>query len=177
MSVMQPARDTDDGRVISLGEPHTFESFFHDHHRDLYAAMWLITRNRQEAEEVMQDAFLRLWERWDRVESLDDPEGYLYRTAMNVFRSRKRRAALALRRLGQAPPPDDLLDSIERREVLVKALASLTPRERAAVVMTDVLGFSSQEAAKALGIKSATVRVLASRGRARMKEEVTDDDA
>lgn len=57
------------------------------------------------------------------------------------------------------------------------ALASLTPRERAAVVLTDVLGFSSQEAAEALGIKSATVRVLASRGRARMKEEVTDDDA
>ncbi len=163
--------------MIALHGSDTFESFFEDHHRDVYAAMWLITRNRQEAEEIMQDAFLRMWERWDRVGGLDDPTGYLYRTAMNVFRSRKRRTALALRRLGQAPAPDDLLDSIERREVLVAALASLTPRERAAVVMTDVLGFSSEEAAEALGIKSATVRVLASRGRGRMKEKVIDDDA
>lgn len=177
MPVMEPARDADRERVIALHGSDTFETFFEDHHRDVYAAMWLITRNRQEAEEIMQDAFLRLWERWDRVGGLDDPTGYLYRTAMNVFRSRKRRTALALRRLGQVPAPDDLLDAIERREVLVAALASLTPRERAAVVMTDVLGFSSEEAAEALGIKSATVRVLASRGRGRMKEKVIDDDA
>lgn len=177
MPVMEPARDADRERVIALHGSDTFETFFEDHHRDVYAAMWLITRNRQEAEEIMQDAFLRLWERWDRVGGLDDPTGYLYRTAMNVFRSRKRRTALALRRLGQATAPDDLLDAIERREVLVAALASLTPRERAAVVMTDVLGFSSEEAAEALGIKSATVRVLASRGRGRMKEKVIDDDA
>ncbi|MEX1263372.1 MAG: sigma-70 family RNA polymerase sigma factor [Actinomycetota bacterium] len=173
---MEPARGTDEERVISIHGPDTFESFFQDHHRDVYAAMWLITRDRQESEEIIQDAFLRMWERWDRVGSLDDPEGYLYRTAMNVFRSRKRRAALAIRRIGHAPAPDDLLDSIERREVLVQALASLTPRERAAVVLTDVLGFSSEEAAQALGIKSATVRVLASRGRGRMHQEVTDDD-
>jgi len=177
MSVMEPARHIDEERVISIHGPDTFESFFEDHHRDVYAAMWLITRDRQESEEIMQDAFLRMWERWDRVGSLDDPEGYLYRTAMNVFRSRKRRAALAIRRIGHAPPPDDLLDSIERREVLVHALASLTPRERAAVVLTDVLGFSSEEAGQALGIKSATVRVLASRGRGRMHKEVTNDDS
>lgn len=178
MFVMERARDTAEDRAISIEDrPAAFETFFETHHRDVYAAMWLITRDRQESEEIMQDAFLRMWERWDRVGSLDDPVGYLYRTAMNVFRSRKRRAALAIRRIGHAPPPDDLVDSIERREVLVQALASLTPRERAAVVLTDVLGFSSEEAAQALGIKSATVRVLAARGRARMHEEVTNDDA
>jgi RNA polymerase sigma-70 factor (ECF subfamily) len=153
----------------------TFEEFFERHHRRLLAAMWLVTRDRQEAEEITQDAFLRLWERWERVGALDDPEGYLFRTAMNVFRSRKRRAALAIRRVVRQAPSDDLLESIERREVLVQALASLTPRERAAVVMTDVLGFSSEEAGAALGVKPVTVRVLASRGRGRL-QEVTDDD-
>jgi RNA polymerase sigma-70 factor, ECF subfamily len=139
--------------------------------------MWLITRDRHEAEEIMQDAFLRLWERWDRVAGVEDPEGYLYRTAMNVFRSRRRRAVLAIRRLGRPAPPDDLLEAVERREILVQALSSLTPRERAAVVLTDVLGFSSEEAGRSLGIKPVTVRVLASRGRGRMEQEVTDDDA
>lgn len=175
---MERARDTAEDRVISIEDrPAEFETFFETHHRDVHAAMWLITRDRQESEEIMQEAFLRMWERWDRVGSLDDPEGYLYRTAMNVFRSRKRRATLAIRRIGHAPAPDDLLDSIERREVLVQALASLTPRERAAVVLTDVLGFSSEEAGQVLGIKSATVRVLAARGRGRMRKEVTHDDA
>jgi RNA polymerase sigma factor (sigma-70 family) len=74
-------------------------------------------------------------------------------------------------------PPDDLLEAVERREVLVHALSSLTPRERAAVVLTDVLGFSSEEAGRSLGIKPVTVRVLASRGRGRMHQEVDNDDA
>jgi DNA-directed RNA polymerase specialized sigma24 family protein len=43
-----------------------------------------MTRNGHEAEEVMQDPFLRLWERWSRVRDEPDPVGYLYRTAMNV---------------------------------------------------------------------------------------------
>ena len=177
MALMEPVRNgTSDAAPSTGDQPETFEVFFDEHQRDLHAALWMITRDRQEAEEIMQDAFLRLWERWDRVASLDDPEGYLFRTAMNVFRSRKRRAALAIRRAAHAPPPDDLLESIERREVLVQALASLTPRERAAVVMTDVLGFSSQEAGAALGIEPVTVRVLVSRGRGRL-QEVTDDDA
>ena len=178
MVVMEHARQAADDRIVSLADlPGTFEEFFQRHHHDVYAAMWLITRDRHESEEIMQDAFLRLWERWDRVRGLDDPEGYLYRTAMNVFRSRKRRAALAIRRLGREVPPDDLLESVERREELVRVLAILTPRERAAIVLTDVLGFSSEEAGRALGIKPVTVRVLASRGRGRMQQEVTDEDA
>jgi RNA polymerase sigma-70 factor (ECF subfamily) len=175
---MRHAQRTVDAEAdMVVPDAPTFERFFQDQHRRLHAAMFLITRDRQEAEEIMQDAFLRLWERWDRVGSLDDPEGYLYRTAMNVFRSRRRRATVSVRRVARPAEADDLLESIERREVLVQALASLTPRERAAVVMTDVLGFTSKEAADALGIASSTVRVLAARGRGRLQQEVTDDDA
>ena len=52
-----------------------FEKFYEAEHADLYAALWLVTRNRHEAEEIMQDAFLKVWERWDRVSELDDPTG------------------------------------------------------------------------------------------------------
>ena len=79
-----------------------FEEFYEVEHSDLFAALWLVTRNRQEAEEIMQDAFLKLWERWDHIAGLDDPTGYLYRTAMNGFRNRSRRAALALRKTAAA---------------------------------------------------------------------------
>jgi RNA polymerase sigma-70 factor, ECF subfamily len=81
-----------------------FEGLFQDHHTALLRALWLVTRNRHEAEEIMQDAFLRMWEQWDHVDSLSDPVGYLYRTAMNVFGSRARRAKAAPR-LGSPSGP------------------------------------------------------------------------
>ena len=64
-----------------------FEAFFDAEHRGLYSALVLITHDRHEAEELMQDAFLKLWERWGRVGAMDDPAGYLFRTAMNLFRT------------------------------------------------------------------------------------------
>src|SRR6266487_2634197 len=77
----------------------SFEGFFERERDGLFGALVMITGNRAEAEEIAQDAFLAIWERWDRVHRLDDPTGYLYRTAMNVFRKRRRRAAVAVRRM------------------------------------------------------------------------------
>lgn len=136
--------------------------------------MWLVTRDRQEAEEIAQDAFLRLWERWDRVGRLDDPEGYLFRTAMNVWRSRRRRAAVALRKVVRPSQPEDALASVDANDVVTRALAVLTPKQRAAVVLTDLLDLTSEEAGRALGIRASTVRVLAGRGRDRLRQEMED---
>jgi RNA polymerase sigma-70 factor (ECF subfamily) len=153
----------------------TFEDFFHQQHRGLYGALWLLSRDRHEAEELMQDAFLKVLERWDRVRDLDDPVGYLYRTAMNLFRSRRRRVVVALRRAVRPQPPADELAEVEEREAVARALAPLTPRQRAAVVLVDVLELTSEEAADVLGIKASTVRVLAARGRAVLKREMRDE--
>jgi DNA-directed RNA polymerase specialized sigma24 family protein len=131
MGVIERGSRTDEARppVSNLEDRHdhlssadpSFEAFFERFHGDLFAALWLITRNRHEAEELAQDAFLRLWERWDRVSAMDDPEGYLYRTAMNAFRSRARRASMALRRIGRPSSVDDALAGVEGREMLVQA--------------------------------------------------------
>src|SRR5690349_21760142 len=104
-----------------------FESFFEAHHGRLYSALCLVTGNTAEAEELMQDSFLKLWERWDRVSALDDPEGYLYRTAMNGFRSRYRRATLALRRVMRAKDPADDFAAVEDRDSVLRALRGLKP--------------------------------------------------
>ena len=150
-----------------------FEVFFEQHHERLFRALWLLTRNRQEAEEVMQDAFLRLWERWD-VAGGPDPAGYLYRTAMNVWRSRLRRAAVAARNVIHHSPGDDQIAEIEERDAVVRALAPLPPRQRAAIVLMDVLDLSSERAGEVLGIRPATVRVLAARARAALAKEMED---
>src|SRR5687767_6196277 len=81
-----------------------FDRFFDEHRERLYRAMWLVARDRFDAEEVTQDAFLKVWQRWDRVRGLEDPAGYLYRTGLNLLRNRRRRAALGLRRLVHISP-------------------------------------------------------------------------
>jgi RNA polymerase sigma-70 factor (ECF subfamily) len=148
----------------------SFEDFYLEHHRDLYSSIWLVTRDSHEAEEIAQEAFLRLLERWQGIQGMDDPVGYLYRTAINVWRSRGRRAALALRKAVRPSPPVDEIGDAEARIDVLRILGTLTPRQRAALVLTDLIGFTSQEAARALGVQASTVRVLAARARASLKE-------
>ena len=173
MSRMSGSSAAETVSVETLAQPAlvTFEEFFLDEHPRLFRALWLLTRDRHEAEELEQDAFVRVLERWDRVSSLTDPVGYLYRTAMNLFRSRLRRAAAGVGR-ALDPPREPSVEAVEERDAVTRALGSLTPRERAAVVLMHALGFSSEEAGRALRIRPSTARVLAARGRARLRMEL-----
>jgi RNA polymerase sigma-70 factor (ECF subfamily) len=153
-----------------------FEDFFRGQTQSLYAHLCLITGNRAEAEELAQDAFLKVWERWDRVADMEEPIGYLYRTAMNLFRKRYRRAVLALRKTVSEELRKDEFSTVEDRSIVARALVELTPRQRAALVLTELIGFSSEEAGNMLGVSAGTVRALASRGRAAMKQHLEADD-
>jgi RNA polymerase sigma-70 factor (ECF subfamily) len=149
------------GEELAVGHPGaSFERFFTAEQLRLHRVLFAITGSRAEAEDIGQEAFLRVWERWDRVIEMEDPCGYLHRTAINVFRDRSRSLVLAMRRAVRiAPRPDDF-DALETRSVAVSVLGSLPPRQRAAIVLTEALGYSAEEAGKLLGIKGSTVRAL-----------------
>jgi RNA polymerase sigma-70 factor (ECF subfamily) len=115
-----------------------FEEFFSAEQRRLHEALFAITGTRSEAEDIGQEAFLRVWERWDRVSGMEDPAGYLHRAAINVFRDRSRRLVVAMKRSVRMAPR----------------------RQRAAIVLTEGLGYSAEEAGELLGIKGSTVRAL-----------------
>jgi RNA polymerase sigma-70 factor (ECF subfamily) len=148
----------------------SFEDFFQREKADLYGILCIVTRNRHEAEELTQDAFVRILERWDRVALMDDPRAYLYRTAMNTFRTSYRRTALATKRALRVSWPDDGIAEVDAHDKTMRALATLSPRQRAAVVLTDLLDFPSEQAARMLGIRASTVRVHVSRAHAALKE-------
>lgn len=155
--------------VPPLSEARRFEEFFEAESRTLYRRLCLVTGNRQEAEEVMQDAFISVLERWDRVSAMEDPTGYLYRTAFHVVHKRSRRAARVLRHVVlMRPEVDDFAAAADDRETVRRALGKLSRRQRAAVVLTELLGYSSEEAGAIMGARPVTVRVLASQGRAAM---------
>ena len=160
-----------------VGRPVAFEAFFEGERVRLLRALYLLTGNRQEAEEVLQDAFIAVWERWDRVGAMDDPTGYLYRTAMNRYRSGLRRTSRAARRaIGLAQGRDGFADA-EDRVALGRALAGLSPRRREAIVLTELLGYGSAEAGKLMGVTDATVRRLAQDARAELRASLEDHDA
>lgn len=159
----------------AVDDRSSFEALVRDQHARLYGALCLVTGNRHEAEEVAQEAFVRVYEKWDRVSGMEDPTGYLFRTAMNVFRKRYRRAALALRTAVHLAPSEDSFAAVEDREVVVHALAQIPLDQRAALVTTTLLGYSSEEAGKMLVVRAATVRARATRGRAALRQLIGEE--
>jgi RNA polymerase sigma factor (sigma-70 family) len=153
----------------------SFEDFFQAEQLRLQRALYLLTGNSQEAEELTQDAFLAVWEKWVRVSAMEEPTGYLYRTAMNRHRSRGRRIARAAKRVAGAVETGDAFAAADERDAVARALARLTPRQRAAVILTEMLGYGAEDAAGILGVEPPTVRSLASQGRAAMREVLNDD--
>lgn len=159
-----------------LSEPWTFEDFFAEERHRLLRALYLVTGNAQEAEEIMQESFLEVWERWDRVSMMDSPVGYLFRTAMNRHRSGVRRALRAARRVIRSADGGDDFARADERDALARALTHLPSRQRAAIVLTELLGYEAKAAAAMLGVRDVTVRSLASRARAGLRKELEEND-
>ncbi|MEX0984918.1 MAG: sigma-70 family RNA polymerase sigma factor [Actinomycetota bacterium] len=154
-----------------------FEDLFHAERTRLFQALCLLTGDRYEAEDLAQEAFVRVYERWERVGGLEDPIGYLYRTAMNAYRSSYRRAKTALRRHAIQVERDDALVQVEQRARVLELLAHLTDKQRAALVLVDLVGFTSEEAARILRSSPGAVRTQASRARSALRTMTEDEDA
>ena len=107
-----------------------------------------------------------MWERWATIDRIDDPTGYLFRVALNGSRMRARAARRATRRLVAIDPSYDPFDEVDMREDVRRMLRSLTPRQRAALVLLDLYGYGSEDAAEIMRIRPSTVRALATQGRA-----------
>jgi RNA polymerase sigma factor (sigma-70 family) len=136
-----------------------FVAFFNAHYGDVAKALFLLTRNAGEAEELTQEAMTRVYERWSRVRTMDAPAGYLYRTALNLQRKRARRSAIAAAM--HVPGGREGVDParvVEDRSEVLRLLATLSVHQRQAVVLVEWLGLDSTEAAAVLGIKPVSVR-------------------
>jgi RNA polymerase sigma factor (sigma-70 family) len=150
-------------------EPVTFEGFFEDQKERLLRILSVITGSRAEAEDLAQEAFTRVFERWEKVAAMEDPAGYLHRAAMNLFRNQYRRARVGLARTVGLGPEQDVFKPVEDRDAAARALGALTPRQRAALVLTEALGYSGEETGRLLGIKASTVWALTHQARAALR--------
>lgn len=147
----------------------SFERFFQDEFERLGRALYLVTGDPVEAEDLAQEAMVRLFERWDRVSRTDSSVGYLYRTALNLHRSRLRKASVRLRRGPNEAAKVDPLSVADDRDELGRLLAHLPDGQREALVLVVWLGMTVDEAGATLGIEPVSVRVRVSRAKAALR--------
>ncbi|NFV79661.1 RNA polymerase sigma factor [Magnetospirillum aberrantis SpK] len=165
--------------AIGRGDPTAFATLMERHGAFAMTLAIRMTGNIQDAEEVAQEAFLRVWSvaaRWN-------PGGarfttWLYRVVMNLCLDRKRRAPMAALD-DVAEPADTAPDGLERcasdqaRELVAEALATLPDRQRAAVSLCYYGEVSCQEAAEALDISLSALESLLVRGRRGLRDYFT----
>lgn len=132
----------------------------------LVGQLTLLTGSRADAEELVQDAVVRLIPRWITVSAYDDPEAWLRRVALRLAVSRWRRTRVAaaglvrLRDRAQVDGPDG--HDID----LVRALARLPLGQRQVLVLHHVVGLPVDQVAADLGVAVGTVKSRLFRGRA-----------
>lgn len=143
---------------------------------------YLLTGDRAVAEDLVQDAFVRLA---GRLAHLRDPgsfDAYLRRTVVNLSHSyfrRKRVERLYLRRAGGMVEPDAgrwSRRSVEDRDVLWTALGKLSERQRAAIVLRFYEDLSEGRVAEILRCRPGTVKSLVSRGLETLRIEMRGED-
>lgn len=167
-----PTKDGVDAIPTSTGrwesnkrERPDFEAFFHAEYERLVRSLRLLLRSHQDAEDVAQESFVRVLERWDRVAFMESRDGYLYRVSLNLARRKKRSSArelkLGMSRLLPSRDPADLPATRDVRQ----ALESLPGRLREVLVLAEWIEMTTDEISRALGVKPSTVRVRLHRAR------------
>ena len=151
-------------------ERSSFEEMCRRHYTEVVRLAFLVTGDRQEALDVAQETFARAYERWGQVSTMENPVGWLMRVATNLSLSHRRWSA---RRAHTLRAPEPATDT-QRDPAVTAALATLTPSQRAAVVLRFYLDLSIEDTAKTLGKRPGTVRALTSQGVARLREQLGD---
>ena len=162
-------------------------AFYTEHRSELIAHASRILKDRAKAEEVIQDALIKVMLAAPELESTDHALGYMHRTIENlcidIFRMEGRRPNLVVLDDASAELESTWVDSEDHVDVIAaaddaaivrQALAMLSPAERAALVMWEMEGRSTAEIAAELGIKESAVRHTVSRARASLRRVMSE---
>ncbi len=150
-----------------------FDRFFRYHRSRLMGQAYVLAGEAAGAQDLIQESFLRAWQRWDELRGLDDPEAWLRRVMYNLAVSNWRRAR-RLVPLGEHE--QSVSDEHPDAVALAGALRSLPRRQAQAIVLHDAAGLSASEVAKELDVPEGTVRSWLSRGRAVLAARMVENE-
>jgi RNA polymerase sigma-70 factor (sigma-E family) len=144
----------------------------------LQHAAYLLTGNRHAAEDAAQAALVRTYAAWSRVRR-DDAFAYARRVLVNYItdRWRRRLQEYAADDLAERPAGTDFAEQVVQRQWLIGALATLTLRERAVIIMRYLFDLPEAVVARDLGITPGTVKSTSSRALAKLRVNVDSENA
>lgn len=150
-----------------------FKDFFASQYARLCWLGLLLTGSPAQAEELAQEALVRLYWRWKLVGRPNDPTSYVRRVLVNQHRSLLRRAAVEARSLARAAPEQIALPAgDERAMVLWQAVQALPPRLRAVLVLRFYEDLTEADVAHLLGLPVGTVKSRCHRALARLRDSL-----
>lgn len=141
----------------------------------------LLTGNREDAEDLAQEAMARALTKWSAVSRADDRYAYFRTLLVNLHTGRSRRARLRTLPLHRAPEPVVALDgrpsgraALEDRDALSRAVAALPARQRAVLVLRFYEDLDVAEVAQAMGLTPSSVRSAQARALASVRDSLDD---
>lgn len=170
---MQPGKVGGTPERDDRGDP--FEQFVRDRSDYLFQLALLLTgRNQADAQDLLQVALERAWRRRRAIARSGSPEPYVRKILVNASIDRWRRLGRRDERMlddtDAGPLADDPASQVVRRDLLIRSLAVLPPRQRAVLVLRYWEDLPETEVAAVLGCSVGTVKSQASRGLARLRE-------
>jgi RNA polymerase sigma-70 factor (ECF subfamily) len=153
-------------------EERAFAACYQENARALWSYLYRVTGRASDADDLVQDAFCRLLQADVGARGPEELRRYVFRIGSNLLADRWRRAATEaswldrLRSSSQAHVEPEYDDSVSRE------FAAMKPRERALLWLAYVEGESHEEIAAALGLSRGSVKVLLSRARSRLREQL-----
>jgi RNA polymerase sigma-70 factor (sigma-E family) len=142
----------------------------------LVGTAYLLTGNRQDAEDLAQETLFKAYRHWRKVRDSANPSAYAHRMLVNEFLSEKRRRRLRpLPIIDQVEDPgqSDFAADVDLQSELAEAIAELPMRERSAVVLRHYNHFTHAEIAQAMGITESAARSTVSRGITALRRQLT----
>ena len=154
-----------------------FDAFYGRTSAASVRALHAMTGDLAEAQDVVQEAYARAWQRWSALREYDAPEAWVRTVAWRLAVSRRRRARVGLAKLRDTGPPETVPPPGPEHVAVVAALRRLPPAQRRAVVLHHLVGLSVAEVAAETGVPAGTVKARLSRGRSALALLLTDEEA
>jgi RNA polymerase sigma-70 factor, ECF subfamily len=157
-----------------MRDAESFDAFYAASVRRVTGQVYLMTGSRSEADDWVQEAYARAWQRWGRVSGYHDPEAWVrtvaYRIGVDTWRRSLRRRD-AHRRYGMT---ENLAGVSPDRVAIVDALRRITPAQRQAIVLYHLAGLSVEQVARETGVPAGTVKARLARGRQALAPLLSD---
>jgi len=168
--------------MVLSGRTEAFEPLITPYRGPLLAFASRLTRDREEALEVCQEALLRAYRSLARFDATRSFKNWLFQIAANEARDRYRKRArervalpAAAERAQTSADPEAGHDRRELKDGIVRALAALSPREREVFVLRDLEELDVRETSRVLGCSSLAVRVHLSAARRKLRDTIRRD--